>query len=39
VVPPPDADEACRLLATRGIEAWEIGDIVAGDGHVHLRSG
>ena len=36
VVPAAEVDKACRLLATRGMEAWEIGEIVTDDGHVHL---
>ena len=36
VVPAPEADGAVRLLRDRGFPAYEIGEIVAGEGRVHL---
>jgi phosphoribosylformylglycinamidine cyclo-ligase len=36
VVSPEDADRALGLLATRGLQAWVIGNITAGSGSVRL---
>jgi phosphoribosylformylglycinamidine cyclo-ligase len=36
IVAPPDADRAVRLLADRGVTAWLLGDVRAGDGSVQL---
>ena len=36
IVAPPDADRAVRLLAERGVPAWLLGEVRAGDGSVRL---
>ena len=36
VVSAADADRALALLTGRGVEAWPVGEIVAGSGQVHM---
>jgi phosphoribosylformylglycinamidine cyclo-ligase len=37
IVAPDSADEALRLLTSRGVPAWHLGDIVPGSGTAALR--
>ncbi|WP_433435304.1 phosphoribosylformylglycinamidine cyclo-ligase [Nonomuraea sp. CA-141351] len=37
VVAADSADEAVRVLAARGVDAWVMGEIVPGDGQAHYR--
>jgi phosphoribosylformylglycinamidine cyclo-ligase len=36
IVPPADADRVIRLLGTRGVPAWQLGEVVEGTGCVRL---
>jgi phosphoribosylformylglycinamidine cyclo-ligase len=36
IVAPPDADRAVRILTERGVPAWVLGEVRAGDGSVRL---